>query len=294
LTSAVVRRAGGPGDFAGRRARAARIEPTDATAAPLALLVSLLDHQSARAASPEVRGAAALVAHGAGVNLERGIFPLLELFAARDELLYEIDEVVEGLGRSAPALPEPLGAAGRDLTAREPAERSELLSTWLDDPSLVDPRLGFWIGAGCAPVLETAAAEATLPSRERWTGAACPVCGGPPQVSVIAEQSGEFMAGSPRWLVCSRCATWWAFARAVCPTCGEDDSRRLAAFAVEDLDPARIDACDTCHAYIKSFDLRRPGGREAVPLVDDVATLALDLWAHERGLHRSARSLAGV
>ena len=98
------------------------------------------------------------------------------------------------------------------------------------------------------------------------------------------------MAGSPRWLVCSRCATWWPFARAVCPTCGEDDSRKLAAYAVEDLEPARIDACDTCRAYIKSFDLRRPGGRDAVPLVDDVATLALDLWAHEQGLHRRARS----
>jgi FdhE protein len=257
-------------------------------------LVALLDYQAVRAASPEITDAAALVAAGAAANLSRGIFPLLELFAARDELLEEIDGAVAALNVSARALPEPLQAAGRELTERDPAVRSELLSTWLDDPSLLDPRFGFWIGAGCAPVLETAAAAAALPPREKWNGAACPVCGGPPQVSVIAEQSGEFMAGSPRWLVCSRCATWWPFARAVCPACGEDDSRRLATYAVEEMEPARIDACDTCRAYIKSFDLRRPGGRDAVPLVDDVATLALDLWAHEQGLHRSARSLAGV
>jgi FdhE protein len=294
LTSGAVRRAGGPGDFAGRRARAVRIEASAATAAPLSLLVALLEHQAGRAASPKVAAAAALIAEGAAANLSRGIFPLLELFAAQDELLDELDGVVRVLNTSAPALPEPLAAAGRELTERDPAVRSELLSTWLDDPSLLDPRFGFWIGAGCAPILETAAAAATLPPREQWNGAACPVCGGPPQVSVIAEQSGEFMAGSPRWLVCSRCATWWPFARAVCPACGEDDSRKLAAYAVEDLEPARIDACDACRAYIKSFDLRRPGGRDTVPLVDDVATLALDLWAHEQGLHRSARSLAGV
>jgi FdhE protein len=294
LTSGAARRAGGPGDFAGRRARAARIETSAATAGPLSLLVALLDHQTARAASSDVAGAAGLVAGGAAANLRRGIFPLLEMFAAQDQLLDEIDGVVHALDASARVLPEPLAAAGRELTRRDPSARSELLSTWLDDPSLLDPRLGFWVGAGCAPILETAAAAATLPPREQWNGAACPVCGGPPQASVIAEQSGEFMAGSPRWLVCSRCATWWPFARAVCPTCGEDDSRRLAAYAVEDLEPARIDACDTCRAYIKSFDLRRPGGRDAVPLVDDVATLALDLWAHEQGLHRRARSLAGV
>lgn len=102
------------------------------------------------------------------------------------------------------------------------------------------------------------------------------------------------MAGSPRNLVCSHCATWWAFARAVCPTCGEDDSRRIAAFSADEFPWARVDACETCHSYLKGFDLRRPGARDVIPLVDDVATLTLDLWAAEHGYHRSSRSLAGV
>jgi FdhE protein len=56
----------------------------------------------------------------------------------------------------------------------------------------------------------------------------------------------------------------------------------------------RIDACDTCRAYVKTFDLRERGGKDVVPLVDDVATLTLDVWAHEQGLQRSGVSLAGV
>ena len=47
---------------------------------------------------------------------------------------------------------------------------------------------------------------------------------------------------------------------------------------------ARIDACDSCRTYIKTIDLSRDG--LAVPTVDDLASLPLDLWARERGYHR--------
>ena len=47
---------------------------------------------------------------------------------------------------------------------------------------------------------------------------------------------------------------------------------------------ARIDACDTCRTYIKTIDLTKDG--LAVPAVDDLATLPLDLWARERGYRR--------
>ena len=40
---------------------------------------------------------------------------------------------------------------------------------------------------------------------------------------------------------------------------------------------ACLDTCPACHGYIKTFDLRAPGTKEVVPLVDDVAKLPLDL-----------------
>ncbi|MDQ3738014.1 MAG: formate dehydrogenase accessory protein FdhE, partial [Actinomycetota bacterium] len=122
----------------------------------------------------------------------------------------------------------------------------------------------------------------------------CPVCGGQPQASVIAEESGEFMAGSPRSLVCGRCASWWPFSRATCAGCGEDDSRSIESFLVEEQRWVRVDTCATCRAYIKTFDFRERGAVDVVPLVDDVASLTLDVWVQGRGFTRSALSFAGV
>lgn len=219
-------------------------------------------------------------------------FPLLDLAVSAKTVLEEIPVAVAALGE--PSAPDPLGDAGKDLAARSGAEQRELVESWLDDPSLLEARIAAWITVAAGPVLELAAAAVKPPSKEEWSGAACPGCGGLPQVSVIREESGEFMAGSPRYLVCGRCALWWGFARATCPSCGEDDSRRVGSFSPEGERWVRIDACDTCRAYVKTFDLREPAARDVVPLVDDVATLTLDVWAHEKGLQRPGVSLAGV
>ena len=44
---------------------------------------------------------------------------------------------------------------------------------------------------------------------------------------------------------------------------------------------------------MKTFDLRQAGAAEVVPLVDDVATLHLDLWARDRGFNRTTLSFRG-
>jgi FdhE protein len=192
------------------------------------------------------------------------------------------------------AVPEPLAGAGRTISGWSGRERRELVEAWLDDTSWVDPLLGFWVRVAASPLLETAAVGAAVPSSEQWHGSACPLCGGQAQLSVIAEETGEFMGGSPRSLVCGRCAAWWSFPRAVCAVCGEEDPRNLGTYLVEDQRWVRVDACETCHGYVKTFDLRDAGGRDVVPLVDDVATLTLDLWAGEQGLVRPSASFAGV
>jgi FdhE protein len=45
-----------------------------------------------------------------------------------------------------------------------------------------------------------------------------------------------------------------------------------------------VDACDSCRRYVKTIDLTRDG--TAVPIVDDIATLTLDLWARGQGYER--------
>lgn len=284
---------GGPGAFGERLGRTRTVEPDPGAEAPLRLLRRVLEHQGGRAGDATVVAASALAARDADGRLAAGRFPLLDLDAVAGEVAAEAGVAVAALAGD-DVVPAPLAEAGAALRRLPAGAGGELVAGWLDDPLGTDPPTGFWIGVGAAPILELAASAVTLPGRGQWSGSACPVCGGPPQVSVIAEESGEFLGGSPRSLVCARCATWWPFARATCPACHQDDSRRLLAYVEHGRDGVRVDACERCAHYVKTFDLRAAGARPVVPLVDDVATVVLDVWAAGQGLHRAVRSLAGV
>ncbi len=271
---------GGPGALGVRLVRAEQLLDGEhgAARAPLAVLAAVLRHQQARAG----------VVPAAPARSDGG-FPLLDVDRAAPSIVAEVAPAVDALRR---AVPPALAEAGDHLLALAPSEAAAVVETWLDDVALVEPRLGFWVRVAAGPVLEAGATGLAVP--DEWKGAACPACGGQPQASAIAEESGEFMAGSPRSLVCGRCATWWPYPRITCALCGEEDSRLIESFLVEGRRSVRVDSCATCRGYIKTFDLREPGAVEIVPLVDDVATLTLDVWAQQRGLYRSASSLAGV
>ena len=53
-----------------------------------------------------------------------------------------------------------------------------------------------------------------------------------------------------------------------------------------------MDVCDTCHFYLKSVDLTKTG--LAVPIVDELATLSLDLWAREKGYEKLQMNMLGI
>ena len=58
------------------------------------------------------------------------------------------------------------------------------------------------------------------------------------------------------------------------------------------LDHVRVDACDSCHHYLKTVDLTRLG--LADPLVDEVAAAPLDVWAGEHGYEKIELNLVGL
>jgi FdhE protein len=68
----------------------------------------------------------------------------------------------------------------------------------------------------------------------------------------------------------------------------------VSPYVAEGFSGVRLDVCGSCRGYIKTFDLREAGQADVVPLVDDVASLTLDVWAREVGLTRPGMSLAGV
>jgi FdhE protein len=80
--------------------------------------------------------------------------------------------------------------------------------------------------------------------------------------------------------------------RLTCAFCGESNAERLSVLATESVSHVRIDECGSCRRYIKTVDLRRRG--DAVPLVEDLATVELDLWAKARGLSKGRTNLFGL
>ena len=118
--------------------------------------------------------------------------------------------------------------------------------------------------------------------------AACPVCNELP-VAAILRPEGE---GGKRSLLCSLCFTEWDFRRLLCPSCGEEDHQKLPVYTAEPFPHVRIEACDTCRTYLKSIDLTRDG--LAVPEVDEIAALPLDLWASSHDYSKLQSNLFGL
>jgi FdhE protein len=259
---------------------------------PLTAVAAVLAHQARRAVDATVRAAAQSLAEDAARRAEAGLFPMFDVANAIGCVNAELSAAVDALAPG--PIPRMLAEEGVAVLRWPQDQRLLTIEAWLDDVETVDALHGFWIRVASAPVYELAAATLDVPIPDDWRGTACPVCGGPPQVSLIAEESGEFMGGSPRTLMCGRCASTWPYPRITCGLCGEQDPRHINAFVVDDDRVARVDTCQTCHGYIKTFDLRAHGAQGVVPLVDDVATLRLDLWAQERGFTRPTLSLAGV
>ncbi len=172
------------------------------------------------------------------------------------------------------------------------ADLEDLVGRWLrgTEQSMVDRYLA---RAASAPVLEALQPDVVgVVCAGRRDAFHCPRCGGPPQVEFFA-LSGEELVTGPRHVVCARCGGDWIRPRMVCAACGEETSSRLPVYSEsERFAHLRIDACESCHRYLIGVDLRRDAA--AVPVVDELAALPLDLYAKERGLTKVVPNLMGM
>lgn len=116
----------------------------------------------------------------------------------------------------------------------------------------------------------------------------CPLCSSKPVVGVLRPEGD----GGKRSLICALCANEWNFRRIVCPACGEEDVHKLAVYTAREYPHVRVEACDTCHTYIKTVDLTKDG--RAVPVVDELATISLNLWASDHGYTKLHANLLGI
>jgi len=165
-----------------------------------------------------------------------------------------------------------------------------IVEAWLagDDQSGTDT---FLARASAAPVLEALPDLAAALRPDETDDRHCPQCGGLPQLAVFGE-TGEALLTSPRNLLCSRCSNQWVLSRMTCASCGETSGAKMPILSDVDLFPhLRIDACEICRRYLITVDQRKDP--RAVPVVDELAALPLDLVAAERGYTKIARNLMG-
>jgi len=113
---------------------------------------------------------------------------------------------------------------------------------------------------------------------EAWLKGYCPLCGSLPSLSLLKEEVGK------RYLLCSYCGYEWRVDRIFCPFCSNKDQESLHYLLAEGEEAHRIDLCEKCHQYIKTIDYRKL--EKSDPVLEDLATLHLDVLASQKGYRR--------
>jgi FdhE protein len=141
--------------------------------------------------------------------------------------------------------------------------------------------LGWTVLARC---LQPLAEEfATWRDEERWLRSYCPLCGSLPAMAQLVGTD----PGRLRLLSCGHCTTRWRYRRTGCPFCENENDHRLRVLVFENEGGLRIDYCEACTGYLKTYNGE---GSEGVMLAD-WTSLHLDIVARDRGLKRCAGSL---
>jgi Protein involved in formate dehydrogenase formation len=228
---------------------------------------------------------------------------------------WAVERVLPGVVKATDSAgPEPLAVATRGLV--EAGRLDGSLAGWLAGEELPPVERYLARASLRAPLqaLKADADAACAADPSPRAGRRCPRCGGPPQVSVRKPTDDRLVSGS-RDLTCARCGQTWNYSSSSCPSCGETSGSRRTVYAEPLGAPVvgragddqaadgvaragaptfphlRIDACATCSRYLIDVDLGRD--IRAVPEVDELVALPLDLYAAEHGLSKITPNLMG-
>ena len=218
-------------------------------------------------------GTPLLHSSAAGVDLEAAGKMTVELV---ERLLSSasLDPPIAGLSQLAAGL------------RRTPGAPRRVAASLLGDASFDLPAPGLlrylgWTAAAryLSPVVK---AFAAWRDEDRWQRPYCPTCGWPPAMAQLVEAESSRI----RRLSCGSCRTRWQYIRTACPFC-EHDTQRAAVITVDGEGGLRIDHCESCRGYLKTY--AGQGGEDV--LLADWTSLHLDFAARDRGLKRLAGSL---
>jgi len=186
--------------------------------------------------------------------------------------------------------PNALAAAAREIAAMPSDAWISLLTAYWELGGLFDQEIGafaqFFPRAFLQPYAAYIAGRTAVPPVSA-TPRVCPLCRGRALFGVLRVEGD----GGKRCMVCSFCGYEWEFRRILCPTCGEEEEKKLPVYVAEQFPHIRVEACETCKFFVRTIDLTKDG--HAVPVVDDLGAIPLTLWAHEHGYSRLQPNLFG-
>ena len=249
-----------------------------------------IDQKIARATELAAAGGEASGLLGFYSELLRFQKPIFEAFQSKGitdvrALVPYFSGLIELVNRNGP---EPLArfASAHLQTA---ADRESLLLVYWEGnagDASATPADVFFARVLLQPFAESLATQGPIDAQS--DSGTCPFCSHKPAVAALRGEGD----GGKRWLVCSLCSTEWEYRRIICPNCREEQKDKLPVYTAAGLEYVRVDACDTCRAYLKSVDLTRNG--LAVPVVDELATVVLNIWAEEHDYTKLESNLLGM
>jgi FdhE protein len=192
-----------------------------------------------------------------------------------------------------PTLIKLVGRAGTQLLANFAAKslqsvdaQLELLSAAWEGGETLDPAGRFYARVLLQPYAEYLGSRGDV--NASGASPTCPFCNARPVAGVLRGEGD----GGKRWLLCSLCSTEWQYRRVLCPGCGEENKDKLPIYTANEFPAVRVDACDTCHTYLKSINLTKDG--HAIPIVDEIAAVALNIWAEEHDYVKLETNILGM
>ena len=225
--------------------------------------------------------------------VERSRFPF-----DRDQAVALFHEFLGFLPSSIPALAEAASIISKavedgrlDLDAAMQAHLNgdeAWFSGWAKETPSAPRALPMLVQAAMTPSLERAALNlaARTDLTKSWPHGHCPVCGSMPIMSDLREKEGF------RYNICGFCHAEYHAVRLQCPFCLEKDMAKLEYYEAKEEPGVRINACKSCKMYIKQTDFRNLD-RRALPLMDDLESLPLDVVARDKKYKRPTLSAWG-
>ena len=130
------------------------------------------------------------------------------------------------------------------------------------------------------PFLQACNRHWTPSIAKSWVEGYCPVCGAWPAFTEVRGIERN------RYFRCGRCGGEWQAHCLYCPYCSMNDHNELVSLVPEKSGSnSVIDACKRCLGYVKTFT-KLQGSPAAKVMVDDLATVDLDVAALEQGYKR--------